>query len=167
MRAPVSAPIPEAKRSEYAGGNLAEGTLTPLAKGELEKLAVTWDEFFQQSRQNAAAELAEIKPVYVRNRRKVIEYAELRSERGLLASAVLAPKFLEQFAETLGPTVLLVVPNRFLAFVFPRLASKYEEHAGVVLEAYRATAFPVSLEVFEVSPAGLKAVGFYPDPARD
>jgi hypothetical protein len=69
------------------------------------------------------------------------------------------------FQETIGDSVLLVVPNRYRAFIFPRLASRYEEYTPMVFEAYRATAYPVSVEVFEVSADGMRAIGVYEEPS--
>jgi len=112
----------------------------------------------------AAADLATLKPRYERDRKQVIQYAELRSDRPIVASAVLAPKFLKLFKDTLGEKVLLVVPNRFTAYVFPVLASNYQDYYPMVFDAYRATAWPVSVEVFEVSTGGLRAVGVYREP---
>jgi hypothetical protein len=94
----------------------------------------------------------------------VIQYAELKSERPIVASAVLAPKFLEMFKDTLGEKVLLVVPSRFKAYVFPALASNYQDYYPMVFEAYRGTAWPISVEVFEVSAEGMRAVGVYKEP---
>ena len=108
----------------------------------------------------AAADLATLKPRYERNRKQVIQYAELTSDRPIVASAVLAPKFLDLFRDTLGDKVLLVVPNRFTAYVFPALASNYQDYYPMVFEAYHDTAWPISVEVFEVSAAGMRAVGF-------
>lgn len=168
MRVRVSAAIPGAERTELAAGTLTDEGLTPFTeKQALEKLGLTWDDFMAQAQTNAAADLADVKTTFVRNRKKVIEYAELRSEKGLVASAVLAPKFAEPFLETLGPTFLLVVPNRYTAFAFPKLASDYEDYVGQVIQAHRATPYPVSLELFEVTPQGMRAVATYREPGRD
>jgi len=112
----------------------------------------------------AAADLATLKPRYERNNKQVIEYAELTSTRPIVASAVLAPKFLDLFRDTLGDKVLLVIPNRFTAYVFPVLASDYQDYYPMVNEAYHATAWPISVEVFEVGPEGLRTVGVYRSP---
>jgi hypothetical protein len=112
----------------------------------------------------AAADLATLKPRYERNSKQVIQYAELTSDRPIVASAVLAPKFLDRFRDTLGDKVLLVVPNRFTAYVFPALASNYQDYYPMVDEAYHATAWPISIEVFEVAPEGMRAVGVYQSP---
>jgi hypothetical protein len=112
----------------------------------------------------AIADLATLKPRYERDRKQVIQYAELHSARPIVASAVLAPKFLDMFKDTLGEKVLLVVPNRFTAYVFPALASNYQDYSPMIYEAFRATAWPVSVEVLEVSAQGLRAVGVYQEP---
>ena len=112
----------------------------------------------------AAADLATLKPRYERNSKQVIQYAELTSDRPIVASAVLAPKFLDLFRDTLGDKVLVVVPNRFTAYVFPALASNYQDYYPMVLDAYGATAWPISVEVFEISAQGMRAVGVYQSP---
>jgi len=112
----------------------------------------------------AAADLASLTLRYERNRKQVIEYAELRSERPIVASAVLAPKFLDLFRDTLGDKVLLVVPNRFTAYVFPALASDYQDYYPLIYETYHSSAWPISVELFEVSAAGWQAVGVYRRP---
>ncbi|MES2572074.1 MAG: hypothetical protein V4710_18710 [Verrucomicrobiota bacterium] len=163
MHAPVSAAIPGAQQTEMVAG-LHEDALfgdVTLSKARFESLKVGWAEFLQRARVNADALKAGLKPRYVRDRKRVIEYAVLSSSQPVVATAVFGSRFLELFKETLGEKVLLVVPNRYTAFVFPVLASNYQEYAPMVLEAYKATAFPVSLEVFELSAEGWKTVGVY------
>ena len=130
----------------------------------LERFGVTPEGILELAAPAAVADLASLKPRYERDRKQVIQYAELTSDRPIVASAVLAPKFLELFKETLGEKVLLVVPSRFRAYVFPALATNYQEYWPMVFEAYRASAWPVSVEVFEVSAEGLRAVGVYREP---
>jgi hypothetical protein len=91
----------------------------------------------------------------------VIEYAVLSSERPVVASAVSSSKLLALFKSTMGESLLVVVPSRFTAFVFPRLASNYQLYADPVFDAFESTAFRGSLEVFEVGAGGWKAVGIY------
>ena len=114
----------------------------------------------------AAADLASLQPRYERSSKQVIQYAELISDKPIVASAVLAPKFLDLFRDTLGEKVLLVVPNRFTAYVFPALASNYQDYYPMVNDAFHDSAWPISLEVFEVGPEGIRTVGLYhrPDP---
>jgi hypothetical protein len=157
MHTPIALPIDGAQRTEIAFGTLGEDGLEPFAKGAVEANG----ELFVAAREAAAADLATLAPRYVRDRRKVIQYAELSSMRPIVASAVLAPKFLAQFHNTLGDSVLVVVPSRYTAFVFPQLASRYQEYYPLVFEAYRATAYPVSVELFEFSVRGIRAMGVF------
>ena len=163
-RAPVTLPIAGAERTVWCAGFLEEEGLRGMTQAELAGRGIGMERFAARARENAAADLAELKPRYARNRQRVIEYAELHSERPIVASVVLGPKFLALFKDTLGEKVLVAVPNRFTAFVFPSLAGHFEEYAPMVLEAWKATAWPVSVEVFEVSAAGVRCVGHYAEP---
>lgn len=164
MRVPTAQAIPAAEKTVLVPGRLENGELTAFSKAEWEKLGVSWEEFLKRAQANAAAEVAALKPEYERDRKKVITYAMIKSAEPIVSGAVLSPKFLELFKDTLGPKVLVVVPNRFTAYVFPRLASNYRDYAPGVFADYRATAHPVSVEVFELSAAGLTAIGAYEEP---
>jgi hypothetical protein len=164
MRPPVANPVPGSERTLYAAGALRDGMLSTFSVAEFSALKMEWRDFMTRAQTNSVADLAMLTPRYVRGRRKVIEYAVLESTRPIVASAVLAPGLLALFTETLGETVLLVVPNRSTAFVFPALAGKHRDYWPMVFAAYRATPFPVSVEVFEVSAQGLRAVGIFEEP---
>lgn len=164
MRPPVANPVEGSERTLFAAGALRDDELVTFGSADFSALKMSWADFQAQARKNAAADLRTLKPRYVRNRKNVIEYAALESTHPLVASAVLAPKFLELFADTLGEKVLLVVPNRSTAYVFPALAGNHRDYWPMVFAAYRATPYPVSIEVFELSAAGLRAVGVYEEP---
>ncbi len=164
MRREIVAEIPNAQRTVFAPV-VADGDdyLFP-SRAILERFNVNFSHIQELAEPAARADLAALTPRSERSRQQVIEYAELRSARPIVAGAVLAPNFLDLFKDTLGEKVLLVVPNRFTAYVFPALASRYQDYWPMVFEAYRATAWPVSVEVFEVSRDGLRAVGVYREP---
>jgi hypothetical protein len=167
MHQPLIGPIMGAEKTDIAGGSLNLGILEPLSNEAWNRMGISWEKFLEKARANATADLATLKPEYVRNRKKIIEYAKLESPAGLVASAVLAPGFRALFENTLGPDLLLVVPNQSTAYVFPKLVSNYQDYAPMVLRAYRETSRPVSLEVFEATADGMRAIGVYPDPGRD
>ena len=164
MRAAVTQPIPGAERTVLAAGYADGEEPLYLLPEQFNSLKVPWAGFMAAARANADAELASLKPEYIRDRKAVIEYAVLRSEQPIVARAILSPALLAMFKDTLGEKLLVAVPSRYAAFVFPRLASSYQQYTPMMIEAYRATAFPVSLEVFEVSSEGWKAVGVYEEP---
>ncbi len=160
----VTLPIAGAERTELCAGFMHEEGPRAMSRTELAAMGIDMARFAARARENATADLAGLKPRYTRNARRVIEYAELHSERPVVAGAVLAPKFLALFRETLGEKVLVVVPNRFTAYVFPALAGSHADYAPMVLAALGATAWPVSVEVFEISSAGARCVGRYAEP---
>jgi hypothetical protein len=164
MHREVTWEIPGAQRTVFAPVVWERDEYLFPTRKVLEEAGVAAEGLQQLAAPAAAADLAMLKPRYERDRKQVIQYAELTSDRPIVASAVLAPKFLDLFKDTLGEKVLLVVPSRFTAYVFPVLASQYQEYWPMVFEAYRATAWPVSVEVFEVSKDGLRAIGVYQEP---
>ena len=81
------------------------------------------------------------------------------------ASLILAPRFREVVEPTLGWPVLVVVPVRDFVYVLSRKNADFLGRLGaVVLREYQESGHPVTLEVLEVSDAGLKAIGTFADP---
>ncbi len=164
MHRQVTWEIPGAQRTVFAPVVVNGADYLYPPRKILEKFQVDPADIKERAALAAAADLDSLAPRYQRDRKQVIQYAELRSTRPIVASAVLAPKFLGLFKDTLGEKVLLVVPNRFTAYVFPALASNYQDYSPMVFEAYRATAWPISVELFEVSVDGFRAAGVYQEP---
>ncbi len=164
MKAPVSTPIASAEKTELVAAIMGESEVSYLRRAEFDAMKLDWPAFAEKTRASAEAELKAMTTAYTRDKKKVILYAKLHSPHALIASAILAPKFLDLFKNTLGEKVLIVIPNRSTAYIFPTLASSYREYSPMVFEAYRATAFPVSTELFELSTAGLKTVGAFEEP---
>jgi hypothetical protein len=164
MHRPIAWEIPGAQRTVIAPVVIDDGEYLYPSQKIWDRFQVDRAEIERRGAAAAAADLATLKPRYQRNAKQVIQYAELTSDRPIVCSAVLAPKFLEMFRDTLGDKVLLVVPNRFTAYVFPALASNYQDYYPMVLDAFKATAWPVSVEVFELGPEGMRTVGLYQSP---
>lgn len=108
--------------------------------------------------------LRHVKVEWVRNSKNVVEYAALRSDKFPVCVTVFAPEFRKQFEDVFGPKLLLVMPNRQTVFVFPALAVELSDYSPMILEAWRSPAAKVSLEVFELTETGQKAVGRIEEP---
>ncbi len=163
MSPPVTHPISGAKKTVLAAGyEEADGSLTYFSEDKFDALKVSWDDFAKRAAQNKTTHKLATK--FVRDSKDVIQYAVLASDNPLTATAVLSPDFGKKLADIFGDRPLVVVPNRYTVFVFPRLASEYQEYAPMVQEAFHATPYPVSLEVFEADDDGLKAIGAYDEP---
>jgi len=164
LRAAVTAPVEGARKTEQAAGWLNTETLDSWTKADFAQLGLSWQDYAAKAAKNAETDLVGLTPRYERDQRGSILYAELRAERPIVATAVLAPGFLARWLDTLGEKVIVAVPNRTQAFIFPRLASDWQSYAPMILRAYRETAHPVSMEVFEVSTAGWRCLGSYESP---
>ena len=162
LRPEVSSPIPSAERTVLVAGYLVGDEPVYFTKKQFDGLNVTFEKFMEKSLANATSK--KVKAEFVRNSKKVIEYVKLSSDSPLTATSVLSPDFLKTFADILGPKILVAIPNRYTIYAFPSLTTDYKDYAPMILNAYRESAHPVSMEVFEVSRNGMKAVGAYEDP---
>ncbi len=164
MKPPVTYEIPGAKRAVLVPALIKDGEPVYLSQKEFKSLGVDWKTFLDAARENATQELKKLTPDYTRDKKKVIIFATLTSDSELTASTVLSPEFLKMFQDTLGDKVIVVIPNRYTVYVFPALASHYEEYTPMVAEAYHSSTYPVSMEAYELSNKGIKTIGLYQEP---
>jgi hypothetical protein len=153
--------VPGAQGTVFAGGFWDGAQLVPFARSQWAALALSWEGFESAARGKAGGDLAGVSVRFERDKRRVIQFAELSSEQPLVASAVLAPGLGARFSDTLGEVLLLAVPSRYRAFVFPQHGRDPSQYAGMVWAAYRESAYPVSIELFEWRNGRIKAVGAY------
>jgi hypothetical protein len=107
----------------------------------------------------ADAVMETVKPEFVRDSRGVILYAMIRGEDPFLSSILLSSNFLPKFKKNLGETVQVVILDRHVIYVFPKATKGLDEFGAALVEKYKDTKQPVSLEVFEVSDKGFKVIG--------
>jgi hypothetical protein len=159
MRPAVSWPVPGAKSTVlvpalWDGAEMREMSVEAFARLNIDRAGIE-----KLADENAAAVLAELKPEFTRNSKRVIEFARLTSGRPLVASTVWAPGFLAMFEETLGPKLIVAIPNRYTVLVFPALAGNCDDYAPMILDACRATPYPASRELFAVDKGRVRAIG--------
>jgi hypothetical protein len=154
-------PIPGSDRTVLVPARMEKGEILPLKREEVTSRGVTREKILASAPAAAAAVLATLTPRYVRDDNKVIQYAVLESDNPLTASAVLAPKLGEIFARTLGPDLLVAIPNRNLVYVFPKQSPVFQTFADLVYAEYQSSSHPVSRELFEVRDGKLIAIGAY------
>ena len=164
VRSAATAPIVDAERTAWVAGVRVGGELRPFSRAEWEAIGLGWEGFLPRARENAAADLAALEPRLERDRRQVILYAVLHSPEPIVVAALAAPSFVERWASTFGPDLLVAIPNAFTAYVFPKLASNPQAIVETIFDQYRATAHPVSTELFEVNADGWRAIGRFEEP---
>lgn len=148
-----------------------ETILTPvLIKGEdasyltretFDRLGLNMESIRRVARRSASEALATLEPRIMRDEKGVAQFAILESEKPIVAATVLAPDFIAKFSEILGPDLLVAIPNRYRVYVYPALASQFEKTADFVLSDNEVSAYPVSTEVFRITPDGIKAIGTF------
>lgn len=137
-----------------------DGTIHPLTSSDVagrKDLDVT--RLRQEATQSASQLLARIEPTFIRDEHQAIRFAILESENPPAAACILAPEFREKFLETIGPDVLVVIPNRSTVYIFPRSDAPTRELSERAFIDYQGSNYPVSREVFDPAPGGLRAVG--------
>ena len=159
MHYETSWPIVGAQRTVLVPARLVNGELLPLRRSEA--MTVTREKILESAPQAASAVLAELKPRFIRDENNVIQCAVLESSSPLTASAVLAPEFAATFSDTIGPDLLVAIPNRFRIFVFPKVSPAYRRFSDIVIAEYDSSPYPVSKELFSLRKGKLIAIGSY------
>jgi hypothetical protein len=153
--------IAGAQRTVLVPARFANGQLFPLRRDEVTALGATREKMLESAAEAASQVLAGLKPRFIRDENNVIQCAVLESESPLTASAVLAPEFASLFSDSLGPDILVAIPNRFRIFVFPKDSPAYRRFSEIVIAEYDSSTYPVSKELFSVRKGKIVAVGSY------
>jgi hypothetical protein len=157
----VAFPIAGAQHTLLVPGYMSDGDPQYFLKKDWDALGLTWDSFRTRAAQNSTEKKFHVE--LIRDLHQVVQYAAITSDDPLTATMILSPDFLKKFKGIFGPTLLVALPNRFTVYIFPGLASEYKEYSPLIIRAYQASAYPVSLEVFEISAAGIRAIGAFED----
>ena len=159
MKSQVTSPVEAAQRTVRCAGRWDGTDLTPVTRLDWLASGMSWLDLESAVLLAAASDLQNCSIGFKRDKRNIIECAELQSATPLVSSAVLAPGFASRFSETLGDSLLLTVPSRNKAFVFPKFGPDISRYSDMILNIYRESTYPVSVEVFELRGNSLRCVG--------
>lgn len=137
------------------------GGVRYYTEAEFATLGLGWKDFTRKAEATAARVLATLKPEVTKDARGFVTSAVLRGKSHLTAGVVLAPKFYEMFRGTMGDDLVLLIPDRFTVYVFPRPMGDYKALGPKILEEYDAATYPVSYEVLLLNKEGLSALGSF------
>ncbi len=157
----VSMPIAGSKNTVLSAARWTEIGPEFVSLEEWKDAAMDEKKAAASTRQTAVAWLKEIKPHYVRNEQKIVEFALLKSDKVPVAATVLTPEFVKEFEGVFGPKMIVVIPNLYTVFVFPGIASNHNAYSDLILGAWHSDAPRVSREVFELTADGMKAIGIF------
>ena len=164
MKAPVAKTIPNARQTVLAVVRMTAYGLEYAKAEQSATLNISDAALTAQTQAEAAKWLQTATPEYKRNAKKVIEYGVLHSESVPLAATVFAPEFWRKFEEVFGAKMRVVIPNRHTVFLFPDVAKDLQPYAPLIIEAWRSDYPKASLEVFEVTERGVRAIGDFEEP---
>lgn len=151
--------IDGSERTILALVRIRDGEIYGAEGGHERIMAMAMKKIEPEAAQTAAGVFSAIKPQFVRDRNGVIQYAVLESENPLAASCVLAPGFAEKFADTLGPDLLVALPNRNLLLVFSRQDQAFAKMGEFIIAGYLGSNYPVSREIFSLENGKLRSLG--------
>ncbi len=155
----VRVPIPGSERTVLALVRVSNGEILGLEGGAGRTLGLARKVIDAEAAETAKEVFAMLSPEYVRDKNGVIQYAVLESENPLTASAVLAPGFAESFAKTLGPDLLVAMPNRNQILVFSRQDQAFQMMSEFIISGYLSSNYPVSREIFSLENGRLRSLG--------
>jgi hypothetical protein len=131
----------------------------PFTKKTWDERGLEWETFLPVAQEVADTVAAKIQPKLVRDHRGIVLYAIIADEDPFLTSAILSPKLLERFKESLGDRIHVLLLERNRIYLFPATGGTLEEFGPALVEEYRQAQFPVSLEIFLLDQEGFRVVG--------
>jgi hypothetical protein len=145
---PVSLPIAGSSRTVVGFYDKAsDGTVTPIPAASLAEHPVP--ELKSLALAHARALLRQVTPKISRDKHGVAIDIRIESTDPSLSSLVLIPGFTDQFADVLGKSCVVYIPNRQVIFLFPRIGGDIQELADSLRSFYHNNAWPISTELFE------------------
>ena len=160
----VMQPLAGAKKTVLAAAKFTASGAEFPTREEWAATGQTDETLLAAGKKQASAWWQQIKPELFRDTHKVVQYARIDSDKVPASATVLAPEFWKHFEGIFGPKMRVVMPNRSTVFVFPDVAIDLDAYTKMVMRAWRSREAKVSLEVFELSEKGLRAIGQFEEP---
>ncbi len=161
MRTDAAQLLPGSKKTVIVPAREDALGLSRLTTGEFAATGLKWEQFLKQAAATAAAHLKSLKPDIHRDKKGAALYAVLKSESHLTASIILCPEFFAQFRGMFGDRLVVLIPDRFTVYVFPRGFTDFQTMGPAILEQFDRSVWPCSQEAFEITGAGLKCLGAF------
>lgn len=155
----VVGPLQGAKKTKMAAYYEWDFGVRPFTEATWKERGMEWDRFFSIAGTIADEVAGRIEPKLVRDHRGVVLYAIVADEDPFLTGAILSPRLRERFRETLGDRIHAVLLERNRIYLFPATGGALAEFGPSLVEQYRRSRFPVSLEIFLLDGGGPRVVG--------
>jgi len=140
------------------------GAITWVSQQMLDDLSVTENDALREAGENLDKELQDSALEY-----KDIDgmrLAFISSRLPFKASLILAPNFRKTVEPVVGWPVLAVAPARDFLYLWNARHGELTNRLGrVIVDEFKASPYPLSTEVFELTDQGLRAIGDFPTDA--
>lgn len=163
MRTELARPFANGRQTIIVPAREEETGLTRYSKEEFEAAGLTWETFLKKAEETATRHLVSLKPEIVRDAKGNVSHGVLKTKRPLAPGVVLSPRFLPLFQEQFGERIVVLMPDQFTVYLFPRRFSDFQSFGPRVLKEFDAAVWPCSLEAFEVSRDGVRCLGAFED----
>ncbi len=119
----------------------------------------TWERITAISKRVADGLLEKIRPDVIRDERGIVDYVIIHDKDPFLTSILLSDKLLEKFKDTLGDQIYAICIDRNLVYLFPGTGGRLDEYGPSLVDEFRQTPLPVSLEIFLIDSDGYRVFG--------
>jgi len=130
-----------------------------FTKESWNELGVEWNAYLAQAVALADSVVEKLEPEWVRDPRGVINYAILKSDDPFLSSVLISKKLQPLFKDKLGENIHVVIPDRKTLYLFPAEGGKLSGFGPAIVEKFKKSRNPVSVEVFLLNSEGYKVIG--------
>jgi hypothetical protein len=101
--------------------------------------------------------------MFFRNTDGVVICGILEVDQPAATSAFFSRRFLDRLEPVFGSELLVAAPTAYKVYFFPKLAAEIGPLVPFIVSEYRVTVAPVSEELFEISPNGIRALSVLKD----
>lgn len=163
LRTALARTLPGAKLTVMAPAREHELGLKLLTPEEFRATGLTWGEFEAKSAAAADRLLKSLTPDIRKGADGKPAYAILKSESHLTASILFAPGLTDRFRGSFGDRLVVLMPDRFTLYIFPRSFADFQQHGKQVVRQHADSVYPCSVEAFEVTGEGVRCIGSFAD----
>lgn len=163
LRTALARALPGAKLTVMAPAREHDLGLKLLTPEEFRATGLTWPEFEAKAAAAADRLLSSLTPDIRKGADGNPSYAILKSESHLTSSILFAPGLTDRFRATFGDRLVVLMPDRFTLYVFPRSFADFQKHGKQILRQHADSVYPCSVEAFEVTGEGVRCIGSFGD----
>ena len=158
-KAEIVTPIEGARLTQLVASYEWDFGVRAFTAATWQERAFDWEKLLPAARAVADALVTRVKPELVRDHRGIILYAILADRDPFLSSVLLSPKLIESFRETLGDRLHVVLLDRHRLYLFPATGGRLADYGPALVEEFRRTKMPISLEIFLLDENGYEVIG--------